>query len=35
MKTLSLVRYLSLFFLTVNLFATQYWVTVEVFTETW
>lgn len=35
MKKLSTIRFLSIFFLTTSLFATQYWVTVEIFTETW
>lgn len=35
MKKLSITRFLSIIFLTTSLFATQYWVTVEVFTETW
>ncbi len=35
MKKLSIIRFLSTFIFSTILFATQYGVTVEVFTETW
>ena|GEM_PF-5849269 len=31
----SLIRILTIFLFLTGIFATQYWVTVEVFTETW